>query len=199
MTRRPRDRHIPAFPAAAFPAAVFLVAAILVAAILAGLGGCGPGLAPGGSTALTPATASPPSPSDLLVYFLDEGRYAAAIPPYEVIVRRPATGVTDVESRALATVRALFAGPTPDERAAGLTVVTSGFSGVRTLRLIDGVAHVYLDGTCQGGGATYTIANLIRANLLPFPEIVAVKVYDEHGDTEQPTGPGDSIPLCLEP
>jgi len=167
--------------------------------MLAVLGGCGPGLAPGGPTALTAATPSPPSPSDLLVYFLDGGRYAAAIPPYEVIVRRPATGVTDVESRALATIRALFTGPTAEERAAGLAVVTSGFTAVRALRLIDGVAHVYLEGTCHGGGATYTIANLIRANLRPFPEIVAVKVYDEHGQTEQPTGSGDSIPLCLEP
>ncbi len=184
MTRRLCGRRILAFLAAAF---------------LVGLGGCGPELVPGGPTALTPATASPPNPSDLLVYFLDEGRYAAAIPPYEVIVRRPATGVTDVESRALATVRALFAGPTPAERAAGLTDVTSGFSGVRALRLIDGVAHVYLDGACQSGGATYTIANLIRANLLPFPEVVAVKVYDERDETEQPTGSGDSIPLCLEP
>ena len=114
-------------------------------------------------------------------------------------VRPPATGVTDVESRAWATIRALLAGPTAEERANGLAAVTSGFTGVRMLRLIDGVAHVYLDGTCHGGGATYTVADLIRANLLPFPEIVAVKVYDEHGETEQPTGPVDSIPLCLEP
>jgi hypothetical protein len=78
-------------------------------------------------------------------------------------------------------------------------VVTSGFTGVRELRLIDAVAHVDLDGTCRGGGATYTIANLLAANLLPFPEIEWLKVYDEHGETEEPTGPRDSIPLCLEP
>ncbi len=58
---------------------------------------------------------------------------------------------------------------------------------------------MFSNGTCRGGGATYTVANLIRANLLPFAEIAWVKVYDERGETEDPAGQGDSIPLCLEP
>jgi len=159
--------------------------------------GCVGGVSP--SSPPSAPIAGPSGEPDLLVYFLDQTRYATAVPPYEVMVRRPASGASSADERALATVRAMLAGPTSEERGQGLSEVTSGFTDVRDVRLIDAVAHVYLEGTCRGGGATYTVSNLISANLLPFPEIEWVKVYDERGETEEPTGPRDSIPLCLEP
>jgi hypothetical protein len=171
-------------------AASIAVRVALVAVVIAGCAG-------GTSPSVAPPTARPSAEPDLLVYFLDQTRYATAVPPYEVMVRRPAPGASSVEERALATVRAVFAGPTSDELAQGLTVVTSGFTGVRELRLVDAVANVDLEGTCAGGGATYTIANLLAANLLPFPEIEWVKVRRARGrGADRAT---DSIPLCLEP
>lgn len=170
--------------------------ALLAASIVLGLAACA---AP---AATVPPTAEPgrptaaPTATELLVYFLDEHRYAAGTEPYEVAVVRPAGAATD---RPSAVLDALFAGPTPDERARGLALVASGFTGVGSLRIEAGVAHVWLVGTCRGGGATYTVANLVRANLLPFAEIAWVKVYDERGETEDPAGQSDSIPLCLEP
>jgi hypothetical protein len=194
VTHRQYDRFVnvttPTIQSLSPFAARLAVVAALVAAVVAGCAGASRSVAP---------SAAPSTEPDLLVYFLDQTRYATAVPPYEVMVRRPAVGVSSIEERATATIRAVFAGPTPDERAQGLTAVTSGFTAVRELRLIDAVAHVYLEGTCTGGGATYTVANLLSANLLPFPEIEWVKVYDEHGETEDPTGPRDSIPACLEP
>ncbi len=185
-----------------------IVAVGLLGAML--LDACAGGTSPAASS---PPPASSPSPSavpsgdpssalavsDLLVYFTDETRYATAIPPYEVMVARPAVGVAGNEDRPLATIRAFFAGPTPEEAARGLIAVTSGFTGVSELRVVDAVAHVFLEGACASTGATYTVANAIAANLLPFPEIEWVKVYDEHRETEVPTGQGDSLPLCLEP
>lgn len=170
--------------------------ALLVASIVLGVAAC---VVPAAST---PASSEPTGPTPpptaeaLVVYFLDEGRYAVGTEPYEVAVVRPAGGATD---RPRAVLDALFAGPTPDERAQGLALVASGFTGVGSLRIEEGVAHVRLVGTCRGGGATYTVANLIRANLLPFAEIAWVKVYDEDGETESPAGQSDSIPFCLEP
>ena len=170
--------------------------ALLGACLLLGLAACAAPATTVPSTARPSAPTPPPTAEELVVYFLDEGRYAVGTEPYEVAVVRPAGGATD---RPRAVLNALFAGPTPEERARGLALVASGFTGVGSLRIADGVAHVRLVGTCHGGGATYTIAGLVRANLLPFAEIAWIKVYDEHGETETPAGQSDSIPLCLEP
>ncbi|MFA5873223.1 MAG: hypothetical protein WC832_04595, partial [Anaerolineales bacterium] len=59
--------------------------------------------------------------------------------------------------------------------------------------------RVYLTGTCASQGATYTIANLIYANLKQFPEIQWIKIYDQNNETETPDGQSGSIPFCLEP
>ncbi|HEY5269313.1 MAG TPA: hypothetical protein VII97_03195 [Anaerolineales bacterium] len=75
----------------------------------------------------------------------------------------------------------------------------SGTTGYSSLAIADSMARVYLTGTCASGGATYTIANLIAKNLKQFPTILWVKIYDQGGTTEVPTGQSDSIPVCLEP
>ena len=56
-------------------------------------------------------------------------------------------------------------------RAAGLAVVLSGTTGFSNFTVDNGVARLYLTGTCNSNGSTYTIANLVYANLAQFPEI----------------------------
>ena len=170
--------------------------ALLAASVVLGAAACAAPAATIPPTAAQTGPAPPLTGEELVVFFLDEGRYAVGTEPYEVAVVRPAGGATD---RPRAVLDALFEGPTPEERARGLALVASGFTGVGSLRIADGVAHVSLVGTCRGGGATYSVANLVRANLLPFAEIAWVKVYDEHGETETPASQADSIPFCLEP
>jgi len=72
--------------------------------------------------------------------------------------------------------------------------VAEGANGIA-----DGIARVYLTGPCSSGGATYTVAQPILRNLLQFEEIRYVKIYDAEGVTEEPEGPSNSIPPCLEP
>lgn len=130
------------------------------------------------------------------VYFTDQNKYAVGTPPFEAPVTRlvPAT-VNPPE----AVLTEFFKGPTEEERDRGLAAVTSGFTGYSRLEVQSGIARVYLTGECASGGATYTIAQPILANLLQFKEIHYVKIYDEQGTTEEPEGPSNSIPPCLEP
>lgn len=133
---------------------------------------------------------------EITVYFTDENNYAQGKEPYEKAVTRWVDADVDLPE---AVLEQFFQGPTPQEQAQGLVLVNSGFTGFSSLEIQDGVAHVYLTGACQSTGATYTIANLLSVNLEQFDDIDAVKIYDENGQTEDPTGPGPSIPFCLEP
>jgi len=130
------------------------------------------------------------------VYFTDQNRYAAATEPYEVGVTREALAS---QFHPEVVLEEFFIGPTLEEQALGLMAVLSGSTGFRSLVVQDGVAHVYLDGQCNSGGATYTIAQPLMANLKQFDIIEFVKIYDENGETEIPEGQSDSIPFCLEP
>jgi len=132
----------------------------------------------------------------LTVYFQDQNRFSAGTEPYEVAVSR---NVPTPPSVPQAVLLQLFAGPNSAEQAAGLRLVASGTTGFSEFRIESGVAHVRLTGTCNSGGSTYTIANLIFKNLKQFSEIQYVKIYDENGETETPDGLSDSIPFCLEP
>jgi hypothetical protein len=145
---------------------------------------------------LISACASKPATTSLTVYFTNRDRYAVGTEPYEDPVTRvvPVTG-----SRPEMVLTQLFLGPTPEENGRGLDVVLSGTTGFNKLTVQDGVAHVYLTGKCNSGGGTYTISNLIFANLAQFPEIRWIKIYDENGETETPEGQTSSIPFCLEP
>jgi hypothetical protein len=138
----------------------------------------------------------PPQQTTLTVYFTNIDRYAIGTEPYEDPVTRT---VPVPDSLPEAVLTQLFLGPTAEERAGGLDVVLSGTTGFSQLTIEGGVARVYLTGTCSSGGATYTIANLIFANLEQFPEIQWVKIYDQNGETETPDGQSSSIPFCLEP
>ena len=136
------------------------------------------------------------APVKVTVYFANMNRYAVGTEPYEDAVTRmvPLTG-----SLPETVLTQLFLGPTPDEKAQGLDIVLSGTTGYKQLSVAEGVARIYLTGKCNSGGSTYTIGNLIFANLAQFPEIKWIKIYDESGQTENPDGQMSSIPLCLEP
>ena len=132
----------------------------------------------------------------ITVYFQNEARYAVGTEPYEDAVSRIVPLSDDLP---LTVLEWMFIGPTAGEEAQGLRVVRSGTTGFSQFTVQDGVAHVYLTGECSSGGSTYTIANLIFANLGQFSTITAIKIYDQSGETETPDGPASSIPFCLEP
>ena len=164
------------------------LSALLLAALACSL--------PGGQTPLPPVTEPPVETVEISVFFQDIDRFAVGTEPYEVAVTRSVPATDDLPRRVL---EQLFLGPTAAEQADGLNLVTSGSTGFSDLTVEDGIARVYLTGECNSGGSTYTIGNLIFANLAQFPAITAVKIYDQNGETEVPDGPGSSIPFCLEP
>jgi hypothetical protein len=113
-----------------------------------------------------------------------------------VAVQRP---VSESQTEPETALTQLFLGPTQAEYDQGLRLIASGATGYSQLTITDNIANVYLTGTCASGGATYTIANLINANLKQFAGINYVKIYDQNGATQTPSGQSDSIPTCLEP
>jgi len=131
------------------------------------------------------------------LYFVNAFRYNNNLPPFEV------AGVRYVSSSSVYTLLLdeYFKGPGATERFTyGWINLTNGFTGYSRFELTEGgVAHIYLSGTCDRAGATYTIANLLTRNLKQFPEILFVKIYDENGSTQNPNGLSDSIPACLQP
>ena len=68
----------------------------------------------------------------------------------------------------------------------GLILVNSGFTQLRDLKLENGIARVYLGGVCTNNGAAYSVANLIMKNLSQFPQITAIKIYDENDSNLDP-------------
>jgi len=137
-----------------------------------------------------------PATMTLTVYFTDISRYQIGTEPYEEAVTRI---VPVPASLPEAVLTQLFLGPTDAEKAQGLELVLSGTTGFSQLTIENGIARVYLIGECSSKGSTYTIANLIYANLAQFPEIQWIKIYDQNGETESPDGQMGSIPYCLEP
>jgi len=148
----------------------------------------------------TPTQTRQPSPTPQYVkinlYFVNRFRYTNNLPPFEV------AGVRWVRSNNVypALLDEYFKGPGATEKFTyGWINLTNGFTGYDRFELINGVAHIYLKGTCDRAGATYTIANLLTYNFKQFPEVDFVKIYDENGSTQSPVGFVDSIPACLQP
>ena len=151
---------------------------------------------PPATEVLVPTETVTPEMATLTVYFTDVARYQVGTEPYETAVTRTIPSPTSLPE---AVLTQLFLGPTEAEKAQGLDVVLSGTTGFSDLTIENGVARVYLTGACSSQGATYTIANLIYANLSQFPEIQWIKIYDQNNETETPDGQSGSIPFCLEP
>ena len=130
------------------------------------------------------------------LHLVNKFRYENNLPPFEV------AGLRYVRSNNVyeGLLNEYFKGPGATERFTyGWIALYNGFTGYSRFELINGVAHIYLEGTCDRAGATYTIANLLNLNLKQFPEVRFVKIYDENGSTQSPTGFVDSIPACLQP
>lgn len=158
-----------------------------------------------GTTSTTPGSAAPSTASTSAgtggetvtvdVYLVDQEAFNEGVAPYVVAVPREAPAADPMRG----ALEALFTGPTPDEANEGLLFVSSGASGIADFSVEGGIAHVTLDGGCNSGGSTLTIAAEIVPTLRQFDGIEAVKIYDPEGSTEDPDGADDSIPECLEP
>jgi hypothetical protein len=131
------------------------------------------------------------------VYFVDKKKYNAGTPPYEVVGIRWTKSSGNFPQFVL---NEYFKGPGDTEKNTyGWIALSNGFTGYSKLDLADGTARVYLKGTCNSGGAVYTIADLLKLNLKQFSSIQYVKVYDQNGQTQSPDGASDSVPACLKP
>jgi hypothetical protein len=130
------------------------------------------------------------------VYFVNKFRYENNLPPLEV------TGDRWARSNMLpqSALNEYFKGPGSTERYYyGWIALYNGFTGYNKLNIRDGIAHVYLTGTCVPDDRDFNIADLIILNLKQFPEVQFVKIYDANGETQNPDGSSDSIPACLQP
>ncbi len=131
------------------------------------------------------------------IYFANSRRLAVNSPPYEATGKRYLRSNTNLYAGVLDQY---FQGPGAVERYYyGYISLYDGFNGYTELDVSDGVARVYLSGSCERGRPDFTIANLITDNLKQFPEVQFVKVYDQDGQTEHPDGQSNSLPLCLDP
>jgi hypothetical protein len=137
-----------------------------------------------------------PVTQTITVYFTNEARFAVGTEPYEDAVTRQVPADLDPTR---AVLDQFFFGPTPEEYNNGLRLVNSGFNHVRILTIENGIARVYLGGICANNGAAYSVGSLIGKNLSQFPQITAVKIYDENDSTLDPDSPNSSLPYCLEP
>lgn len=144
----------------------------------------------------TPTPTSVPEPVEITVYFTDNERFVEGTPPFEAPVNRRVDASSDTPE---AVMRAFFQGPTEEERDQGLALVSNGFTGFSSLTIEDEIARIHLTGECRSVGGVYTVAQPIMKNLLQFPEVDYVKIYDARGNTELPEGRSNSIPACLEP
>ena len=129
------------------------------------------------------------------IWLVDTDAVETGNGPYFVPRKRPIRN----DAPAAAALHALFAGPTPQERADGLRLVTSHAWGFADLAIAGGIARLRLTRGCNSNGSTITVAGEIAPTLRQFPTVDFVKIYGPGGSTEQPQGKVDSIPTCLEP
>lgn len=180
--------------------------ALALALAATAVAGCSDDDNDGSSTTTTTTTTTTPgaggstttvAPGEMVVqvFFLDEAAFNIGRPPYT----RPVERTVSSEAPARAALDQLFAGPTDEERADGLTFVGSDATGISELTIADGIARVHLEGGCASGGSTFTVADQIAATLRQFESVRVVKVYDPEGTTGRPDDASDSIPACLEP
>ncbi len=125
---------------------------------------------------------------------MNKFRYTNNLPPFEV------HGVRWARSNMLpqSALNEYFKGPGSTEKYIyGWIALYDGFTGYSRLDILDGVAHVYLTGTCAPENRQFNIADLLMLNLKQFSQIQFVKIYDQNGITQDPGGSSDSIPACL--
>jgi hypothetical protein len=148
----------------------------------------------------TPTNTRQPSPTPVYVkinvYFVNKYRYDNNLPLFE----RAGVRWSRSNNIYLTLLDEYFKGPGATEKYTyGWINLTNGFTGYTKFEFTNGVANIYLNGVCNRGSATYTIANLLTYNFKQFPEVQFVKIYDENGSTQSPSGSSDSVPACLQP
>ena len=128
------------------------------------------------------------------VYFASRVRYEADAPPIERAGVRWSRSNVVYET----ALNEFFKGPGATERYSyGWIGVYNGFTGYSKLEVDNGIANVYLTGSCISEGKDFNIADLINLNLKQFPGIQYVKIYDANGLTQNPNSSSDSEPICL--
>jgi hypothetical protein len=137
-------------------------APLLVVLVLLAATGCG------GSKEAEPTTTTRPKPrrtASVLVYFLRDGKVAAA--------RRTVTHTGSVEG---AAVRAAIAGPTPAEARAGLATGIPDETKLRSLAVVDGSARIALaqpEADEDEPSRQWAVAQLVYT-LTQFPSVEGV-------------------------
>ena len=102
------------------------------------------------------------------MYFVNKYRYENNLPLFEFAGVRWAR-TNDLVGTVLDEY---FKGPGATERYSyGWIALYNGFTGYDRFELQNGVAHVYLKGTCNRAGATFTIADLLTDSLKQFSGI----------------------------
>ena len=135
--------------------------------------------------------------TQIKVYFANASRLASGLAPVEVNRSRYIISSLDLRKAALDQY---FKGPGATERYSyGDTTVLDGFTGYSKFEFSNGLASLTLTGKCKPVRLSYTIAQLLFLNLKQFPEVMAVKIFDENGQTQNPNDQVDSIPTCLAP
>jgi germination protein M len=142
------------------------LALVLLAAFA--LAGCGHGESSPTTTADRTTTVQPVRRSSVLVYFLRDGKVAAA--------RRSVEHTGDV---AAAAIRALIAGPTAGEADAGLATAVVAETRLRSLSIVNGSAQIALDRPEIDEEDVVTTASVAQVvyTLTQFPAIRGV-VYE---------------------
>lgn len=129
------------------------------------------------------------------VYFVSKFRYESNLPPFERTGQRwvPSSNIV------AGVLDEYFEGPGSTERFSfGWIAIYDGFTGYSRVEIEDGIARVYLTGTCAPASTSYDIGDILIYNLKQFPEIQFVKIYDANGVTTDPFGSNDSVPACLQ-
>ncbi len=142
-----------------------------------------------------PSTA--PKETIITVYFPDKERFNVGTEPYEIAVQRKIPAGSDLKKAVLAE---LYKGPTASEKQKGLFMIYSGTTGAALdFNSSTKIAKIYLKGTCNGGGASYSLRAVLAKNFRQFSDIKYLRVYDENGETLSTKENEDSGPACLEP
>lgn len=168
-------------------AALLFAGVLLASACGSGSGQRGmpsPTVAPTAQTPTPSSSAAPEQMSTVGVFFL----HAEHVQP----VARSARGV----ALGAAAVRALLAGPTSGERAAGLSSAVPAGTVLRSLAISGGLATVDLSGTFASGGGhasmTLRVAQLVYT-LTRFPSVTGVALRLDGHPTSWLSGEGVDV------
>lgn len=121
-------------------------------------------------TTTTTTTAAPQATRFVDVYFVQDGGYATSV----------ATAVPASSDVAANAIRALIAGPTPAQQAAGLSSVVPTDTLLLGMTIDDGLAKIDLSQEFEAGGGTFSMTSRLAQvvyTLTQFPTIDEVEFW----------------------